>query len=69
MNPHVNLQSAVSRKCFATFFTNDVLFSLVLPDHVLIQILLAHHSSLAYLTFVFCLVVSKLLMDVKRIAI
>lgn len=69
VNPHVDLQSAVTRESLSAFLADDVLLSLVLPDHVLVQILLTHHSPLAHLALVLRLVMSELLMHVKRIAV
>lgn len=69
MHSHVHLQSAVSRKGLSTLRTARSLEILVLLQDVLIQILLGHHSSVANLTFVLCLVVCKLLMNVQGIGI
>jgi len=64
VNPHVHLQSAIPRECLAALFAYHVLSAFMLPEHVFVEILLANHSSLAYLTLVLGLVVCKLLVHV-----
>lgn len=69
VNPHVNLQPAVPGEGLATFFANDVLPLLVLPDHVFVEVLLSHHSPLAHLTLVLGFVMGELLVHVQGIAV
>jgi hypothetical protein len=69
MNPHVHLQSAIPRERLAALLAHYVLPTLVLSEHMLVKILLTHHSSLTYLTLVFCLVMRELLVHVQRIAV
>jgi hypothetical protein len=69
MDPHMDLQSTVSREGLAAFLAHDVLPTLVLSEHMLIEILLADHPSLAYLTFVFRLVMREFLVHVQGVAV
>lgn len=69
MDPHVHLQSAVPRECLTALLAHHVLPAFVLPEHVLIEVLLADHPPLADLTFVLGLVVRKFLMHIQGVAI
>lgn len=66
---HVDLEPAVSREGLAALLADDVLALLVLPEHVLVEVLLADHPAFAHLALVLRLVVSEFLMDVERIAV
>lgn len=69
VDPHVHLQSTVPREGFAALLAHHVLPALVLPEHVLVEVFLADHSPLAYLTLVLGLVVRELLMHVQGVAV
>jgi len=69
MDPHVDLQSAVPREGLAALLAHDVLPTFVLPEHVLVEILLADHPPLAYLTLVLGLVVREFLVHVQGVAV
>jgi len=64
MDPHVHFQSTVSRERLAALLAHHILPALVLPEHVLVEVLLTHHSPLAYLTLVLGLVMRELLMHI-----
>lgn len=69
MDPHVHLQPAVPRERLAALLAHHILPTLVLPEHVLVEVLLADHPSLAYLALVLGLVVRELLMHVQGVAV
>lgn len=69
VDSHVHLQSAVPRERLAALLAYYVLPTLVLSKHVLVEVFLTDHPSLAYLTLVFGFVVSKFLMYIQGVAI
>lgn len=69
MDPHVHFQSTVPRERLAALLADHILPALVLPEHVLVEVLLTHHPPLAYLTLVLGLVMRELLMHVQGVAV
>lgn len=69
VDSHVDFQSAVPREGFPALLADNVLPSLVLGDHVLVKVLLCHHTPLAHLALVLCLVMGELLMNVEGVTV
>ena len=66
---HIALQRLLLRKGLATLGAHDLLPLLVLHEHVLVEVLLHHHSPLAYRTLELGLEVRPLLVHVEQDAL
>lgn len=69
VNPHVHLQPTVPREGLAALLAHYILAPLVLPEHVLVEVLLTDHPPLAHLALVLGFVMRELLMHVQGVAV
>lgn len=67
--PHVFPEIVILEERFPTFLANRLLFLLVLGQHVLVEVLFGHQSSVAHGALVFRFVMGVLLMRVQTVTV